>query len=357
MYRERIDNVINSMKDFGLKKILIGNPISIKYLTGVKIDPMERFFALYLSIDGDHKLFLNNMFTVGDTEVGQVWMSDTDDAMKILSENIDATGTLGVDRDWPARFLLRFMQINPDVKCEIGSQCVDTVRSCKDQYECEKMRAASVVNDKCMDAVSKHIHDDVTEIDCVKFINKQYEICGATGYSFPSIVSFGANAADPHHVADETVLKKGDCILIDMGCILDGYCSDMTRVFFWKEADDRYIKIHNIVREANEIAEKMIKPGVRFCDIDKAARDYISSFGYGDKFIHRLGHSIGIECHEPGDVGGANTDEVKPGMTFSIEPGVYLPGEFGVRIEDLIIVRDDGAEILNHLDKHVKILG
>ena len=166
-----------------------------------------------------------------------------------------------------------------------------------------------------------------------------------------------SNAADPHHVADDTKLKEGDCILIDMGCILDGYCSDMTRVFFWKYGDEEYIKIHNIVREANEIAEGMIKPGVRFCDLDKAARDHISAAGYGDQFIHRLGHSIGIECHEPGDVGGANTDEIKPGMTFSIEPGVYLPGKFGVRIEDLIIVTPTGVEILNHVDKHVRVLG
>ena len=131
----------------------------------------------------------------------------------------------------------------------------------------------------------------------------------------------------------------------------------MTRTYFWKKADPKYTAIHDLVREANERAEALIRPGVRFCDIDAAARDHIAAAGYGEYFTHRLGHFIGMEDHEKGDVSSANTAVVQPGMIFSIEPGVYLPGEFGARVEDLVIATEDGFELLNHVDKRFKVLG
>ena len=142
-----------------------------------------------------------------------------------------------------------------------------------------------------------------------------------------------------------------------MGCEKEGYCSDMTRTFFCVTADPDYAAIHDLVRSANEKAESLIRPGIRFCDLDKAARDVISEAGYGEYFTHRLGHSIGMQAHEAGDVSQSNLTEIQEGMTFSIEPGVYLPGKFGVRVEDLVLVTADGCEVLNHADKHWKVIG
>jgi Ca2+-transporting ATPase len=185
----------------------------------------------------------------------------------------------------------------------------------------------------------------------------QYAAEGCDSTAFLPIVSYGAHAADPHHEADQTRLKAGDCIVIDMGCRKNRYCSDMTRTFFCRAADPKYAAIHDLVREANELAESMLRPGVPLCDLDKAARDHISAAGYGEYFTHRLGHFIGQTEHEKGDVSATNTTLAKPGMIFSIEPGVYLPGEFGVRVEDLVLVTEDGCEILNHVDKHWKTVG
>ena len=160
-------------------------------------------------------------------------------------------------------------------------------------------------------------------------------------------MSFGANAGDPHHEPDDTVLKRGDVVLFDIGGRRCNYCSDMTRTFFWGEPDEETAHIYDIVRRANEAAEALIAPGVRMCDLDRVARDVIEDAGYGKYFTHRLGHSIGLQDHEPGDVSLVNEQVVEPGMTFSIEPGIYLPGRTGVRIEDLALVTENGVEILN----------
>ncbi|HBG67376.1 MAG TPA: peptidase M24 family protein, partial [Kandleria vitulina] len=164
------------------------------------------------------------------------------------------------------------------------------------------------------------------------------------------------NGADPHHVGDDSRLKEGDSIIVDMGCIYNGYCSDMTRTFFYKSVSEKQKDVYNLVLKAQLAAEAAIKPGLKLSDIDKVARDIISEAGYGEEFNHRLGHFIGRLTHEAGDVSSANDAIIKPGMIFSIEPGVYLPGEFGVRIEDLVLVTEDGCKVLNHYPKELMIL-
>ncbi len=352
MNHERLDRVVQELRAHGLSQMIISDPSSIRYLTGVEIEPMERLYALYLRSDGAHKLFLNRMFTIPQTDLAQVWMSDVDDCIGIVAAAIDPDAPLGVDKNWPARFLLALMARIPGLRCQVASDCVDRVRARKDDSERALMRKSSAINDAVMLAVEDFLHEGVTEKEVVEFINGQYAMHGASAPSFDCIASFGANAADPHHMADDTALRRGDCVVVDMGCVYEGYCSDMTRTFFCGEPDAKYAAIHDLVREANELAESMIRPGVPLCELDKAARDHIAAAGYGEYFNHRLGHFIGMDDHEAGDVSALNTAAAEPGNVFSIEPGVYLPGEFGVRIEDLVIVTETGCEIINHVDKH-----
>ena len=141
-----------------------------------------------------------------------------------------------------------------------------------------------------------------------------------------------------------------------MGCKYKGYCSDMTRTVFYQEVSDEARNVYELVKAANEAAEAIIRPGVKLCDIDKTARDLITEAGYGKEFNHRLGHFIGKDVHEYGDV-SINFDlEVEEGMIFSIEPGIYLPGKFGVRIEDLVMVTKDGCKVLNSYPKDLKVI-
>ncbi|MBQ8918470.1 MAG: aminopeptidase P family protein, partial [Oscillospiraceae bacterium] len=243
------------------------------------------------------------------------------------------------------------------MKCVESSDCVDKARACKDEVEQNLMRASSAINDRVMLKVEAYIKEGMTEKQISEFIQAEYTAEGSDSLAFAPIVSFGAHAADPHHDPDGTTLKAGDCIVIDMGCRKDRYCSDMTRTYFCKSADPKYAAIHDLVREANEKAEAILKPGVKLCELDKIARDHIAAAGYGEYFTHRLGHFIGQTEHERGDVSGVSQIVAKPGMVFSVEPGVYLPGEFGVRIEDLVLVTEDGCERLNKVDKHWKTIG
>lgn len=356
IHKNRLNLLCQALTNGGLTQMIISDPLSIWYFTGVRVEPGERLYGLYVNTNGEHKMILNRLFTVPETGLKEVWMTDTDDCVGILANEVDAAADMGIDKNWQARFLLALMEKNPGVHYVNASHFVDGIRAVKDEDEKEKMRKASRINDACMEKAAAFLKEGRTEKEVAAYIDSLYREAGSEANSFPTIVSYGANAADPHHRPDDTPLRAGDCIVVDMGCVKDGYCSDMTRTFFCQQADEKYKAIHDLVREANEKAEAMIRPGVRFCDIDRTARDHIASAGYGAYFTHRLGHSIGLEDHEYGDVSSANTDCVKAGMTFSIEPGVYLPGEFGVRVEDLVLVTEDGCEILNHVDKHWKIV-
>ena len=357
MKTERLSKIILRLKENGVSQMLISDPASIFYLTGKMIDPGERFLALLIKENGDSTLFVNTLFTVTeDIGAQKVWFCDEDDPCMVAAEYIDSDKTLGVDKNLPAKFLLRLMELGSARDYKNTSICVDDVRACKDDEEIRLMREASRVNDAAMSELKIRIRAGMTERELASQLKEIYASLGAYEYSFDPLVGFGECAAIGHYEAGNNTLSEGDCILIDMGCVKDGYCSDMTRTFFYKKVSDEHREIYETVLKAQKAAEAMIKPGVRFCDIDKTARDIIEQAGFGEKFTHRLGHSIGIECHEFGDVSSANENVVEEGMIFSIEPGIYIEGDVGVRIEDLVLVTHDGVEILNHYDKELMII-
>ena len=358
MYNERISRVLAKMEEKGLKQLLVSDPLSIRFLTGIMVNPGERLYAFMLRTNGKHTFFFNYLYFVSNTGYEEVWFSDMDDQIAVLMEHIDMNETLGIDKTWPARFLIPLQERCPGLKTIWGSDCVDNVRACKNAEEIQIMKEASEINDSVMLKLESFIKEGMTEKEIADFINEEFFKAGATGLSFDTIVCFGPNAADQHHEPSETrTLKAGECVLIDMGCVYKGYCSDMTRTYYCKSADPEQTAIHDLVRTAVEKAEAIIKPGVRFCDIDAQARDLIDEAGYSEYWKIRLGHFIGQEDHEYGDVSPINKNVAEPGMIFSIEPGIYIEGKYGVRIEDLVLVTEDGHELLNHVDKKWKVIG
>lgn len=358
MKQDRARRVVEALKEQGVSQMLITDPMSIFYLTDVYVQPMERFYALLLKENGKHVFFLNHLFTVPeDVGVEKVWSSDTDPIMEIVAEYVDSDKLLGVDKDLKARFLLPLMEMNAASGFLNTSLAVDTTRGVKDEEEQEKMRISSDINDKAMARFKELVREGVTEKQIAEQMLAIYLDLGADGFSFEPLVAFGANAADPHHAPDGTALKPGDCVLFDVGCVKDNYCSDMTRTFYFQTVSDEHRHVYDTVRRANEAAIAKIKPGVPLCELDLTARKLIDGEGYGPNFNHRLGHFIGLGEHEYGDVSSVNEQKAVPGMIFSIEPGIYVVGDTGVRVEDLVLVTEDGCEVLNRYPKELEIIG
>jgi len=360
MNQKRINSVLEQMQKRGIDHLIISDPSSIDYLIDYQNQPGERMYVLLLSLDGSHTLFLNNLFYLDkELDLDIVWYSDTDDYVQILADHLQDANCIGVDKFWPAKFLLTLMSLINDESCfELGSICVDYVRMKKDEEEQKLMIKASQINDLAVDQMIELVGlGKYSEKEVSEKLADIYKSLGSDDNSFLPIVAYGKNCADNHHVGDAAMVKAGDSIIIDMGCLYHGYCSDMTRTVFYKEVSDEHRRVYELVKKANEAAEAMIKPGVKLCDIDKCARDIIKEGGFVAEFNHRLGHFIGRDVHEYGDV-SANFDlEVEEGMVFSIEPGVYIQGDFGVRIEDLVLVTKDGCKVLNSYSKDLKIVG
>lgn len=355
---EKLNKIYSQMENEKLTQMLVSDPAAVFYLTGKWIFPGERFMALLLQKDKKPVFIVNELFAFSeDIGAAKVYFKDTDDITLVLQRLIDKGSTLGVDKIMPARFILPIQETKVAANLVNCSPIIDEARSLKDEEERQLMREASVVNDKAMDGFKGLLRTGITELEVADSMLKIYKDLGASAYSFEPIVAFGANAADPHHMPDETKLSEGDGVLFDVGCILNNYCSDMTRTFFWKKEPTAFQKeIYALVLEANEEAEKMLQPGISIASIDKRARDIITKAGHGAEFTHRLGHFIGIETHEAGDVSQANKGITRPGNIFSIEPGVYVTGKVGVRIEDLAMITEDGCEILNHYSKKIETI-
>ena len=358
---ERAGRVLDNLAELGMSQVLVADPMSIWYLTGYWNVPYERFYALYLARTSEGTqatMFCNRLFPdATSTGCDVVVFDDTEDPMPMVAAVTDHASTLGVDKVLAARWLLSLMELGAASGFALGSPAVDLARSIKDSAELDLMRAASATNDQAMAWLRAQLHEGVTEHEIASGLLGEYRRLGAQEHSFTPIVSFGANAADPHHEPDGTTLKKGDLVLFDVGCKRDSYCSDMTRTFFFgAEPSERDRLVYETVRRANEAAEAIVRPGVTFAEIDLTARRIIEEAGYGEYFTHRLGHQIGLEDHEPGDVSSTHDEPVQVGQCFSIEPGIYLPGEMGVRIEDLLIVTEDGCEVMNKYPKELTVL-
>ena len=357
MNNQRIKKVISNMNNHGLDQILITSTSSIFYILGKWIDSGERMLAILINSNGSITLFINELFPI-DTIPGvdtQIY-NDTEDPIKLLSNFINPMRALGIDKVWPSGFLIRLLDINKNLLLTNGSIVIDEVRMIKDDEEIDLMRASSKINDLVMETAIRSIDFDRTEIKFCKDLSDIYEQKGAEGFSFDPLIAYGENAAEPHHSSDNSRMKEGDSIILDIGGLTDYYSSDMTRTIFYKKCDEEYKKVYNIVLEANLKAIERIKPGVTFSEIDTAAREVIERSNYGEYFTHRTGHNIGIDVHEFPDVSSINNMIVKKGMIFSIEPGIYLKGKCGVRIEDLVVVTENSCEVLNKYSKELKIV-
>ena len=233
---------------------------------------------------------------------------------------------------------------------------LSSFREIKSEEELKSIKKACKIAQRAVTDAFDFLTANITELEVKDFIEERYKSLGASGASFDTIVAFGKNSAVPHHETGKRRLKDGDVVLIDTGAKVDGYCSDITRTAFFGKPDKEFIKVYNAVLSANIKAEQGICAGISGKDADKIAREELKVFGYGEYFNHSLGHGVGLEIHESPRLSPSSETELKDGAVFTIEPGVYLDGKFGVRIEDTCVMQGGKAVRLFTDSKKLKII-
>lgn len=255
--------------------------------------------------------------------------------------------TIGYEGNLTVAQFLPLQETMAHAKWTSISSTVSALRAVKSAEEIDAIRRSAAANDALFADLMDTFKVGMSELEMLRHFRMKLAARGLAE-SFAPILCAGTNAVECHHEPDDTVLQPNSELLIDMGVVVDNYCSDMTRTIFFGEPTKRFCEIHSIVLEANRVALAAIKPGVRCCDIDAIARNIIKDYGYGEYFDHSLGHSVGLEVHEQPALSINCETVLEPGMIVTDEPGIYIPGEVGVRIEDLVLVTENGCESLSH---------
>lgn len=246
-------------------------------------------------------------------------------------------------------FSLKLAKLAEDHRIELVpvTDFIERQRVIKSEEEIELLRRSTALNESVFQLIHPQLHADMTEIEVASAIESEMRRKGAEGPSFSTIVASGKNSALPHAVPTDKILGRNSSVTIDMGLTLDGYCSDMTRNFVIGTPDDTYKQIHRIVRRAQLAGIKAVRAGAKMNEVDRAARKIIADSGYGKNFGHALGHGVGLAVHEAPGLSFRSRRKLRPGMIVTVEPGVYIPGWGGVRLENMVVVREEGSEVLN----------
>jgi Xaa-Pro aminopeptidase len=230
---------------------------------------------------------------------------------------------------------------------------VESLRAVKDEGELVALRRATALSDDVFAALSQERFSGRTERELAWWVERSFREGGAEGVSFEVSVAAGANASAPHAVPGDEPIRRGVLVTVDAGCILDGYCSDCTRTFAVGEVEERLAGLYGLCLEAQLAGLAAVAPGVHGRDVDAASRVAIAEAGLGHAYGHGLGHGVGFQVHEAPSLRPESTDVLQPGNVVSVEPGIYLPGDMGVRIEDLVLVTDTGRERLTQFEKEL----
>jgi Xaa-Pro aminopeptidase len=353
-YRERLRRAAVAAADRGVDALLITPSPDYTYLLGYAPPAMERLTCLVVPTEGSPSLVLPRLeeplarHELGDLadDLDIIAWGETDDPVRVVQGLVAPALRVAVQDQMWARFALRLRAaLDPAQLVEAG-HTMGALRSVKSAEEVDRLRAAARAADEGMRAITAERLSGRTESDVSRRIGEHLLAAGHDTAEF-AIVASGPNAASPHHRAGDRVIEPGDAVVIDIGGTRDGYCSDTSRTAFVGEPPAEFTALHAVLREAHKAACEAVRPGVPAAEIDRVARELIADAGYGDAFIHRTGHGIGLETHEEPYIVASNGEPLREGNAFSIEPGIYLDGRWGARIEDIVVCTADGGERLN----------
>ena len=356
----------------GIDVFFVSPSSNLFYLAGYAAKSDERLFLLALSSGAPfvlaNLLYQNEVKSLPIKDA--VFWKDGEDPFAFLKTEIERrkilVKTAAVEPSMSALFALPLSQTFPTVQFSLGSPLTGPLREIKEPGELDLIRRAGRASDNALAAVIDKGSYWLGKTE-LEFRDALFAELKARGLESPgAIVAVGANAAVPHHSCGNTVIERGKCLLIDFWGRMEGYYTDCSRTFFVGESDETqggtpgvpsFEKAHAIVMEAQLAAEAVARPGNTLGDVDKAARSVIEKYGYGEFFTHRTGHGAGIDIHEGNSASKGAQTPIASGMVFSIEPGLYFPGRFGVRIENLVITGEDAAQSIHAYPRELKIIG
>jgi Xaa-Pro aminopeptidase len=376
-YAARLAACRQAVVEREMAALLIGVGPDLRYLTGFVGDPMERITLLVVPREGPvsfvvpqleaQKAGATPLVAAGGAEI--VAFGETDDAPALVADLLArrelATGRaawepIGLsDRLW-AMHVLQLQAVLPGRRFERASLALRDLRQAKDADEARLLGLAAAAADRTVGAIAAGRLVGRTEAEVAREVRQRLIDEGHDVADF-AIVGSGPNSSSSHHDASDRVIAAGEPIVLDIGGSLAGYMSDTTRTI-WVGGDagispePEFVRVYDLVREAQAAATAAVRPGVPAQDIDAAARAVIAAGGYGEAFTHRVGHGIGLEVHEDPYMVSGNTTPLGPGMAFSVEPGIYLPGRWGVRLENIVVCTPGGASVLNRSSLDLRLV-
>ena len=359
--QNKINSVRTRMKDNNVDLVALGPGTHMNWLLGFNPYPDERPCLLLIGKEKEAFLMpsVNEKGIREKTNIAMNCWNDENGPEQALKDALSYTRSsnakhIAIDEAMRSHFALLLLESLSNPTYEFTMSTVGALRMRKDQNEFVNLKENALIDDRAMQAGFAAIKEGVSELEIGEAINKHFISEGAKPQF--CIVGSGPNGAFPHHHTGDRKVKQGDAVLIDIGGRKGTFPSDMTRMSVLGYPPEGYLEIHAIVERAVQAALSAARPGVIAKDVDAAARNVITEAGYGEFFVHRTGHGLGIDIHEPPYITATSEVVLDEGMVFSIEPGIYLQGRFGVRLEEIVILRADGPEILSELSRNLNII-
>lgn len=362
-YEARRKRVQQRLQEQSIGLLALGPTENMTYLLGFHPHADERPCLLLLTPTACGFLMpeLNAEASRQHTDLELTTYADADGPSRALEHlgeqlNFAAAEHVALDELMRTDFSLLLLEALGSPATSVASDVLSALRMQKDAHELELIQHNATLADEAMRAGFEAIREGVTETEVADAVREAFKRGGVDGVNF-AIIAGGPNGAFPHHHTGARPLVQGDAVVLDIGGRKDLYNSDITRMAYLGRPTDRYLEVHAVVEQAVQAALAVIRPGVRAREVDAAARDVISAAGYGPYFVHRTGHGLGLTGHEPPYITATNAFELQAGMVFSVEPGIYLPGEFGVRLEEIVTVTASGVRVFSRLSRELHVVG
>jgi Xaa-Pro dipeptidase len=355
---QKIQQVQQFLKEKGIGAQFVAAVPNFAYLLGVRPLALERLTLLSIPQTGKPRLIVPKLSAMEFEPFASFlevhsW-ADGEDPLALVQEEanrLPQNQPIALDHGVSARVVLALNRQLPQLGLYVSEEAISALRSLKDAEETRLMLEIGAIADLALKEAIGVCRVGNTEMDIAATLITTLLHYGAEADPAMPIVASGPNGAEPHHSTGNRRLVRGDSVVIDFGARRNNYYSDMTRTVHIGSPDPEFLTVYEVVRAAQAKALAMVRPGVQLGKLDAAARDHITQAGYGPYFTHRLGHGLGVDVHEEPYLYSSNNEPVRVGMCFSIEPGIYLPGRFGVRIEDCVVVQENGPLVLTHFSK------